>query len=69
MIQWFDADKFLPGRETDYVLVRVIDYMCNVTTAWFDVAEYHNGQWMKGDSKLNNDNSSVTHWAFIEGPT
>ena len=67
MIKWFDADRFLPGRECSSVLVR---YRHNEMFGYEMACFYsENGSWQTNDGEdIESDNISITHWAFIEEP-
>jgi len=66
MIKWFDADKFLPGRNEDLVLVRYYrdkfqenyDYLLGI---------YQGGQWFAEEFNIP-ESYTVTHWAHINEP-
>lgn len=69
MIKWFDADKFLPGRETNEILVRcIIDKVIN--DQYYYIAIYDCGNWIHQDRRTHVENKSVsvTHWAHINEP-
>ena len=68
MIKWFDADRFLPGKDAGHVLIRytIFDEHSN---GYHDIGTYEVGKWMyKHAGDMEDDALSVTHWAFIEEP-
>ncbi len=68
MIKWFDVDKFLPGRESGWVLIRhnIFD---EHEQEYFVVGKYHENEWVNKNYKpLGNEAWSFTHWAHINEP-
>jgi hypothetical protein len=68
MIKWFDADKFLPGRNVEEVLARVIrDNIVDEPIYW--IAVYVSGEWESDTgTELEGEHIKVTHWAHINEP-
>jgi len=69
MIKWFDAAKFLPGRECGEVIARVInDNVVNKPLYYLAIHDFEgwqsdNGEWLEPGCS-----SRVTHWAHINEP-
>jgi hypothetical protein len=64
MIKWFDADKFLPGKDCGEVLIRY-----QIDNHGYEIGYYVSGSWFAKDDDILEDNATkVTHWAFIEEP-
>ena len=67
MIKWFDADKFLPGRNTDEVLIRFY-YGDDDDCPNYSLGVYQAGQWYEHNDEQLHPNKTVTHWAHINEP-
>ena len=65
MIKWFDANKFLPGKECGTVLIRC----ANNNGIYYEIGDYKDSEWFcVGINPIENETNHVTHWAFIEEP-
>ena len=65
MIKWFDADRFLPGRECGIVLFRFE----NPNGHNYEIGHCDDGDWFCiALNPIETDSTKVTHWAFIEEP-
>lgn len=70
MIKWFDADRFLPGKNSGHILIRYSIFGEHHNT-YHEVGTYEDGEWLYKEDELSpmEDGSlKVTHWAFIEEP-
>ena len=65
VIKWFDADRFLPGKEVRTILIRYEIFGSN----GYEIGRYEDSQWISLRQELiEDDYTIVTHWAFIEEP-
>jgi hypothetical protein len=64
MIKWFDADKFLPGREQRTVLIR---YGITNDPAYV-LGSYSEGVWYPPSYGDEDAYTKITHWAHINEP-
>ena len=67
MIKWFDADKFLPGKDIGEVLIRKIEGEV-INVPYYDIGFYKDGQWNALNHREIMSTSRVTHWAHINEP-
>ena len=62
MIKWFDADKFLPGKNAGRVMIRMMPDLIPV----YAVGTYEDMIWWADE--IEPIDYTVTHWAFINEP-